>query len=64
MLLVKLLKNKASMKEHPTFCKDLSQLYMGTIMSNDGGLAQTFEQFYQCSKVYPGKFDVNGNLYL
>ena len=58
----RVVRDKAFMKEHPTFGKDLSPLYMGPILSNDGIVAETFEQLYQCSKVYPGQFDENGNL--
>ena len=53
----RIVKNKEFMAQHPTFGKDLSPLYMGPITSNDGVVAQTFEQLYQCSKVYPGKFE-------
>jgi hypothetical protein len=58
----RIVRNKEFMAEHPTFGKDLSPLYMGPITSNDGVVAETFEQLYQCSKVYPGQFDENGNL--
>ena len=58
----RVVRNKEFMKEHPTFCKDLSPLIMGPITSNDGVVAHTLEQLYQCSKVYPGQFDQNGNL--
>ena len=49
----RVIKNKVFMAQHPTFGKDLSPLYMGPITSNDGVEAQTLEQLYQCSKVYP-----------
>ena len=49
----RIVRDKAFMALHPTFCKDLSPLYMGPITSNDGVVAQTLEQLYQFSKVYP-----------
>ena len=52
----RIVKNKEFMAQHPTFAKDISPLYMGPIMSNDGVEAQTLEQLYQCSKVYRGQF--------
>lgn len=58
----RVIKNRAFMAQHPTFARDISPLYMGPIMSNDGVEAQTLEQLYQCSKVYPGKFDEEGKL--
>ena len=58
----RVVRDKRFMAEHPTFAKDLSPICMGPITSNDGVVAETFEQLYQCSKVYPGKFDENGNL--
>ncbi len=58
----RVVRDKAFMAAHPTFGKDLSPLYMGPIESNDGVVAKTFEQLYQCSKVYPGQFDENGKL--
>ena len=50
------------MAQHPTFAKDISPLYMGPIMSNDGVEAQILKQLYQSSKVYPGKLDEEGKL--
>ena len=46
-------RNKAFMKEHPTFAKDLSPFYIGPVISSDGVEAKIFEIFWQCGKVYP-----------
>ena len=45
--------NKAFMKAHPTFSKDLSPFFIGPVISSDGVEAKIFEIFWQCGKVYP-----------
>ena len=46
-------RNKEFMKEHPTFASDLSPFYVGPVTASDGTVAQIFEIFWQCGKVYP-----------
>ena len=46
-------RNKAFMKEHPDFAKNLSPFYVGPVVSSDDVTAQIFEIFWQCGKVYP-----------
>ncbi len=46
-------KNKAFMKDHPNFAKDLSPFYIGPVIGEDGVVCNKFELFWQCSKVYP-----------
>ena len=45
--------NKEFMKEHPRFAKDLSPFFIGPVVSSDGVVANIFEIFWQCGKVYP-----------
>ncbi len=52
-------RDKAFMKEHPGFAKDLSPFYAGPVTSSDGKTCRIFELFWQCSKVFPG-FDDHG----
>lgn len=47
------LKNKEFMKEHSTFAKEISPMFIGPILSEDGIECKKFEIYWQCSKVYP-----------
>lgn len=55
------IRDKSFMKDHPTFHKDVSPLYVGPITASDGMEAKVFEHFWQASKVYPCHF-ANGEL--
>ena len=57
----RVLRNKDFMKEHPTVAKDLSPFFVGPVIASDGEVANIFEHFWQCSKVYPCHY-VNGEL--
>ena len=46
-------RDKEFMKEHPTFARDLSPFFIGPVTSSDGVVANIFEIFWQCGKVYP-----------
>lgn len=46
-------RDKAFMKEHPSFAEDLSPFFIGPVVSSDGVKAYIFEIFWQCGKVYP-----------
>ena len=49
----RILRNKEFMNEHPTFAKDLSPFFIGPLVASDGEIANIFEHYWQCSKVYP-----------
>ena len=46
-------KIKEFIKDHPNFAKDLSPFFIGPVTSSDGVVANIFEIFWQCGKVYP-----------
>ena len=46
-------RNKEFMKLHPNFPKDISPMYIGPVVSSDNVVANIFEIFWQCGKVYP-----------
>lgn len=46
-------KNKAFMLAHPGFAKDISPFFVGPVKASDGEVANIFEHFWQCGKVYP-----------
>ena len=49
----RIIRNKEFMMKHPNFDKELSPFFMGPIVSTDGTVANLFEIFWQCGKVYP-----------
>lgn len=50
-------RNKEFMAMHPNFAKELSPFYIGPVVASDGEIANVFEHFWQCGKVYPCHFD-------
>lgn len=55
-------RNKDLLTEFPTIAKDLSPFYIGPVVASDGAVANVFEHWYQCSKVYPCHIDNDGNV--
>lgn len=46
-------RDKKFMAEHPGFARDLSPFFVGPVTSSDGTVANVFEIYWQCGKVYP-----------
>ncbi len=46
-------RDREFMAAHPSFVKDLSPFFIGPVTGPDGAVAQIFEIFWQCGKVYP-----------
>ena len=49
----RVLRNKEFMMLHPKFALELSPFFIGPVTSSDGVVANVFEHFWQCGKVYP-----------
>lgn len=46
-------RNKTFVEKYPNFAKELSPFFIGPLLSSDGVVANIFEIFWQCGKVYP-----------
>ena len=51
-----------SCNRNPVVVQDLSPLYIGPVVASDGLVANTFENLWQYSKVYPKIYDANGKI--
>ncbi len=49
----RVVRDKEFLKEHPNFPKEISPMYAGPVHTPDGMISNTFEHFWQPSKVYP-----------